>query len=107
MRSFIVVSIFFFLLTTAFSQTDQLQVVMLNYEDGSTVQKLQKLELGIQLPNALQIRVDNFLKELRVNESEKLNPFLEWELDIEAFFTHEATGTVETIDAFYYREYER
>ncbi len=63
--------------------------------------------MGVQLPNAIQVRVDNFLQERDVRQAEKINPFLEWELDVEAVFTHKATGTVKQVDGFFYREYER
>lgn len=97
-------------LTTVFAldaQTNQLEVKALNYADLSVVEQWNKLELGVKLPNQVLVRVNNFLKEANVAQSEKVNPFLEWELDIEAQMTHIETGTVKKIPAFYYREYER
>ncbi len=36
---------------------------------------------------------------------DELNPFVEWDVDVEATFFHPATQTVKTIDGYYHREY--
>jgi hypothetical protein len=94
-------------ISLAFAQPGQLEAKILNYADASAIRQLNKLELGIRLPNQIGVRVNNFVKETRVSPSEKINPFLAWELDVEAKFVHIETGTAKVVPAFYYREYER
>lgn len=89
------------------SQTTQIEVKSLNYADLSEVQQFNKLELGVKLPDQILTRVNNFLKGNTIVQSDKINPFLQWELDLEATFVHEQTGIVKKVPAFYYREYER
>jgi len=89
------------------AQTNQPEVKVLNYTDLTTVQQLAKLELGVRLANQDAVRVNNFLRQSTTAQSERINPFLQWDLDIEATMTHEETGMVKIIPAFYYREYER
>jgi hypothetical protein len=99
--------LFLFIAAAATAQNNQLEIKILNYPDVAAVQQLSKLELGVKLPGQLYGRVSNFLRDANVVQSEKVNPFLAWELDIEAKMVHEETGTTKTIPAFYYREYER
>lgn len=90
-----------------FGQTTELGVKVLNYADLSAVRQFEKLEIGLQLPDSLLKQVNNFLGKPLAPPAQKINPFLEWELSIEAEMTHTETGTVKKIPAFYYREYER
>ncbi len=89
------------------NNTNQPEVKVLNYADLNGVQQLNKLELGVRLANQDAVRVNNFLRQSTTAQSEMINPFLQWELDIEATMTHTETGMVKVIPAFYYREYER
>lgn len=82
-------------------------VVVMNYPNLMNVLKLEKFELGVSLPTNILTKVNNFVTKANVALTEKINPFLDWELDVEATFTHTTSGTVKKIDAFYYREYER
>lgn len=89
------------------AQTNSIDAKVLNYTDLSAVKQFNKLEIGVQLPNQVLVRMNNFLKHANISQSEKINPFLQWELDVEATMTHTETGTVKIIPGFYYREYER
>lgn len=80
-------------------------VAVMNYPDLLTIQKLEKFELGVALPTDIAAKVRNFV--LKVPNTQQINPFLDWELDVEATFTHVATGTIKKVDGFYYREYQR
>lgn len=71
------------------------------------VEKLTKLELGIDLPRALQQKINNFIFERPVASLQKVNPFLEWEFSVKAHFTHIESGTTVIRDGFYYREVKR
>ena len=75
--------------------------------ETKTIKKLEKLELGIELPSLLNDKINNFIFEKSVDSLEKVNPFLEWELSVKAYFTHHESGRVIERDGFYYREVKR
>lgn len=89
------------------AQTTQTEVKVLNYSDLTTIGQFNKLELGVRLPDDVAMKVKNFVTDARVKPAEKINPFLQWELDVEAEMVHAETGTVKKIPGFFYREYER
>lgn len=80
-------------------------IEILNYDSPDEVLKNKKLEFGIRLSSLEMNQISNFLNHKLVPANERLNPFLEWELDVEVLFTHEKTGATATIDAFYFRDY--
>jgi hypothetical protein len=82
-----------------------LEVASMNYSNLLSISKLEKFELGIRLPSDIETKVSNFIN--RIPNTTKLNPFLDWELDADAVFTHVETGTVKRIEGFYYDEYQR
>jgi Domain of unknown function (DUF5060) len=98
---------FCLLTVTGAAQTNSVEAKLLNYEDPAQVKQFSKAEFGVKLPNQVQVRMTNFLTHANVAQSEKINPFLQWELDVEATMTHPETGTVKVIPGFYYREYQR
>jgi hypothetical protein len=77
---------------------------VLNYKNLSHVLRYKKLEIGIKIPDKLAIRINRYLKQQGVYTDE-LNPFLDWNVDVEATFYHEASGTTKVIDGFYTRDY--
>lgn len=97
----------FSVLFTAAQSAGDLETRVMNYTDLMQVQQFEKLEIGIRLPEHIRTMVNNFVSNRTFPPSERLNPFLEWELGIEAEMTHTETGTVKKIPAFFYREYER
>jgi hypothetical protein len=74
--------------------------------DVERVSKLEKFELGFSLPPDLKQSVDDYLYSPRFNRS-GINPFVSWELDVTATFTHGESGEVYAVDGFYYREMTR
>ncbi|PHR48830.1 MAG: hypothetical protein COA32_05030 [Fluviicola sp.] len=70
------------------------------------VAKYSKLELGFALPADLKKAVDDYLHSPRFNRS-GINPFVSWDLDVTATFSHRTTGEVHNVDGFYYREMKR
>lgn len=65
----------------------------------------ERIELAVDLPQKVKERILYFLA---TDDSIKgVNPFLEWQLDVTATFTHVQSQTVRTVDAFYYHNYER
>lgn len=65
----------------------------------------QKLEIGITLPNEIQQKIDYFTQGFEVDSNQKINPFLEWELKIDAIFTHLETQNEILQPAFYYEDF--
>ena len=95
------ISIFGCLKTNA--QLNNIQVRYIS--EKSTLQTFTKMELGVQLPNIIQVKVDNFLQKRAVSNTDKVNPFVEWELDVTAAFTHVSSGQTVLVPAFYYRDF--
>jgi|GEM_PF-1347065 len=81
-----------------------LEVVVMNYTDLYGVLRYKKAEFGIRLPDDILTRINHFLQEEGIHQNE-LNPFLEWNIDVEATFTHPASGMVRKVDGYYTREY--
>lgn len=81
-------------------------VKLLNYNDPKAALLNKKFELGVALPDEEIIRINNFVLKNDAAVDQKINPFLEWEMDVEAVFTH-ASGLTEKVDGFYYRDYTR
>lgn len=79
---------------------------VMNYSDLLNVLRYKKLEIGIAIPDELLIRINRYLKQQGIYNNE-INPFLEWEIDVEATFYHPATGSIKKIDAFYTRDYHQ
>ncbi len=86
-------------------------VRILNYTNTSNVLMYKKLELAIVLQNEVQQKIENFIKNeegkrLNIPKTEIVNPFLEWELDVEGVFTH-TSGERKVIDGFFTRNMQR
>lgn len=77
-------------------------VAVMNYNGLNHVIKYEKLELGVALPTDILTKVNNFVNNI---EGQKLNPFLEWELKVEAIFTHPNVSEPIVIDGFYSKQY--
>lgn len=82
----------------------QSEIAVMNYSDLNQISRYNKLEFGIRIPIDIQNRVDQFLFQEGLYATE-LNPFLEWDLDIELHYIHLKSGLKKHVDAFYYREY--
>lgn len=83
-----------------------LNVAVMNYSDLMSVLRYKKLEFGIELPLEISARISQFLNQSGVLDSgDELNPFLEWDIDLEATFYHVETGIIKKIDGFYTRDY--
>lgn len=63
--------------------------------------RYKKFEIGMKLSTFLTNEIALFISS---GGTAGLNPFMSDELDIEAVFTHVATGYKDTIDAFYLRD---
>lgn len=89
--------------------SEPIQFQYMNHAADQAYHQFEKVEIGIALPPSLQKAVDRFLGQHGATDSSnfRLNPFLEWELKIQAVFTHASGTASRTVDAFYYRDFER
>lgn len=83
-----------------------LEVKVLNYDNLEAVEKLRKFELGVSLPQDTEHRIDSFIRKTG-SPFLHLNPFVEWDVDVEAVFTHSKSKQRIIVDGFYTREYLR
>lgn len=78
---------------------------------SDTIGKHTKIEFKlIDLPISLQSDIDSFLNWNQGNLTSGkvgLNPFIEWDIDVEATFTHTISGTTKKVDGFFSSEYNR
>lgn len=80
-------------------------VTILNYPDLNGILRYKKMEFGIDVQGELLERITKFIDPAYVTVYDALNPFLDWELDVNVKFTHPATGTVKWRDGFFYQDY--
>lgn len=87
--------------------SDQMQVQVLNYANTDSVLQLKKFEVGVVLPEKEMAKITSFLKKADVTPEEQLNPFVDWDVDVEAVFYNKTTGKTQSVDAFFYVDYQR
>ena len=80
----------------------ELTVSILNYKQMEPALKYEKLELGVILPKSLMDKVNRFVSN---KAGIKINPYLEWELKVEAEFKHESSSELIRIDGFYFQPF--
>ncbi len=73
-----------------------------NYESSDQILKLEKLEIGIELPENIERKVSNFVSNQPLD---KINPYLEWELKVTAEFMHKNRDSSIFVDGFYSQKY--
>lgn len=103
-----------FLSSLSFSQskperddTNEFKVEILNYQSDKSIQKFKKLEIGIVLNEEIHQRILGFIEPDIFPHKNPINPFLDWELDIDVVFEHPASGYIKSRDFFYYKEFTR
>lgn len=74
-------------------------------ENHLEAEQYRRLELAIDLPPTIMEKIDYFLES--DDTIKGINPFLEWQLDIDATFTHDLTKIERYKDAFYYNNFSR
>jgi hypothetical protein len=82
---------------------DAINLSIIGYNDPKYITQNKKLELGVILPESVQQRVFNFVN--KISGKEMINPYLEWELKVTAYFKNESSDEVIAIDGFYTQEY--
>ena len=110
MKKFIVI-LFCLFISNLYGQNDFniLPVQPANFSD--TIGKYSKIEFQlVDLPTSLQSEIDSFINWNQGNLTSGkvgLNPFVEWDIDVEATFTHILLGTTKKVHGFYTSEYNR
>jgi hypothetical protein len=70
-----------------------------------TVSKFDKIELGVNIDDADENKIINYIKN--INNAEKLNPFNPEDIDIYAEFYNPKLNKTKRINAFFYEEFKR
>lgn len=69
--------------------------------------RYERLEIGITLPQELEEGVRAFVTQNTQTKYEKINPYLEWEIDVEAIFTNQRDTTQTfVVDGFYMEKFQ-
>lgn len=84
----------------------ELELVVLENANPRATLQYEKWEMGIKLPQELQVKIGNYMKNISVPSYQKLNPYLEWEIRIVTTFTHES-GETRQADGFYFVNIDR
>ena len=84
------------------SPQDSMDVSIVNYSNKNAVLKFEKIEIGINPPATVMTKINRFISK---SSGKKINPFLEWEIKVEAEFMHPNLDSSIIIDAFYFEEY--
>lgn len=103
MRLFILFTVLF-ISASLFAQTgvqQTLNVELLN--ENQVAEKNKKAEFGVGLPPSVAAQVENFVRK---KSGTKINPYLEWELLIQAEFSHPNVADPIIVDAFYSEDFE-
>lgn len=87
-------------------QQNAFDVAVMNYGDLLHVQKLKKMELGVKLNSLIQDKINNFTEKVNVSSSQKINPYLDWEIRVVATFSKDGMSDPIEIDGFYSRDFE-
>lgn len=85
---------------------NELETVVFENADHKATLQFEKWEMGIKLPEDLQVKVSNFVKNVNVPSYQKINPYLEWEIRIVTTFKHEL-GETRQVDGFYFVNIDR
>lgn len=83
------------------------EVAVMNYTALNHILRYEKFELGIKLPADIQEKIEHFIHEVPGADSTKLNPFVEWDIRIQAVFNKTGSNVQEFVDGFYTREMVR
>lgn len=75
---------------------------ILNYGYGEQALRFEKLEIGVRLPPEIHEKVERFVSK---DSGVAINPYLEWELKVQAVFVHEHASDTIVIDGFYFKSY--
>ena len=103
----------FFIVDSIPAEKPLYETAVLNYTNLDHIQKLKKVEFGVNLKGEVEKRIREFTKPGSFRGIKPLNPFISddfnpitSELTMFATFKHKATGIQKDRNFFYYHEYE-
>ena len=99
MKFIVALTVIFFQFFITGQTMDSINIKVLNV---SAVNQWSRVEVGINLPNNLESAIENFVRK---KGKDRLNPFLEWEIKVEATFLS-PTGKKIIVDAFYFESFD-
>lgn len=79
--------------------SDSVKIKLMN---NGPVDQWSRTEVGISLPTTLEKAITNFVEK---KGERRINPFLEWEIKVEATFSSPSGKTI-TVDAFYFESFD-
>ena len=83
------------------------EVKFLNQQNLDPFLRLQRMEIGVTLPLSINGKVRNFVDRYLSDTNYLINPYLEWELKVEARFIFENdTLNPILVDGFYLQNYQ-
>lgn len=103
--SFLLLFLIAFSSNAQYRPYENIDLVVVNGEPES-IKKYSKFELGFSLPVELKKSIDDYLYSPKFNRA-GINPFVSWDLDVTATFSHRTSGKNFSVDGFYYREMKR
>ncbi|MDX1651219.1 MAG: hypothetical protein R3277_01930 [Brumimicrobium sp.] len=110
MKRLIVLFLFFYHCAPAQSSSADLlpEVLALNIIEPAEnkIEKLGKFETGFNLPKTLKNQIDDYLFG-RPHKRGGINPFVSWDLDVQARFVHLQSGKIHDVTGFFYRAMKR
>lgn len=93
-----------FLITFLFSSflfaSSEVSVQLLNTQ--KQIGKNTKVELGVELPSIIRQEIENFVRR---KSGKKINPFLDWEILVQAEFSHPTLSEPIVVDGFYFEDF--
>lgn len=82
-----------------------LDIVSYTHQDLTQVHALEKFETGVVIPDEIMQRIQAF--KTNDQDTNGLNPFLEWEVALKVTYTHVGSGYTHFNYGFYYEDYTR
>ena len=88
---------------------DLKDAVCFSHTNLNNVEALKKFEFGIELPMNIEQRIQDYIATGDSTDpvAGGINPYLDWQFNAEAVFTHRASGFTKTRYGFYFQEFER
>ncbi|RYM35899.1 hypothetical protein ERX46_02595 [Brumimicrobium glaciale] len=92
----------------AFGQLDSPKIIDFEFinQEKSAVPKNSRLELGVTLPDSILELIQVYMDGIP-NQREGLNPFMSWDIDVKAHFTHIKSQSKFAAIGFWFTDVER
>ena len=84
---------------------NEFDVAVMNYPDLNDILRYNRLELGVSLSGDINDKINAFINKLDVPETNKLNPYVDWDMKVYASFSHPSLSEPIVIDGFYTKDF--